>query len=95
MDDTLLQSIKEVLVKSLRLPFPATQIADHIPLFGEGLGLDSLDALEIVLAIERTFGVAITDEQTAKTALRSVNSIAEFIEARRRDDSMQGTASVD
>jgi acyl carrier protein len=64
MDETLRPRIKEVLVKSLRLPYPATEIADDIPLFGEGLGLDSIDALELVLEIERTFGVAIGDEQT-------------------------------
>ena len=66
MDETLRPRIKEVIVQSLRLPFPATEIADDVPLFGEGLGLDSIDALELVLAIERTFGVAIGDEQTAK-----------------------------
>ena len=49
MDETLCLRIKEVLVQSLRLPFPATEIADDVPLFGEGLGLDSIDALEIVL----------------------------------------------
>ncbi len=83
MDDTLRPHIKEVLVKSLRLPYPPTQIADDVQLFGEGLGLDSIDALEIVLAIERTFGVTIGDEQTAKRVLQSVNTIAGFIEERR------------
>jgi acyl carrier protein len=83
MDDTLRPRIKDVLVQCLRLPFPATQIADDVALFGEGLGLDSIDALEVVLAVERTFGVTIGDEQTAKRALTSVNTLAEFIEERR------------
>jgi acyl carrier protein len=83
VDDTLRPRIKDVLVQSLRLPFPAAQIADDIALFGEGLGLDSIDALELVLAVERTFGVTIGDEETAKRALKSVNALAEFIEERR------------
>jgi len=58
-------------------------IANDVPLFGEGLGLDSIDVLELVLEIERTFGVAITDEQTGARVLRSVNSIAEHIAATR------------
>jgi acyl carrier protein len=94
MDDTLRPSIKEVIVKSLRLPFPASEIGDDVQLFGKGLGLDSIDALEMVLALERTFGVTIGDERTAKTVLHSVNTIAEFIEQRRRGGSGQGTASV-
>jgi acyl carrier protein len=83
MDETLRTRIKEVLVQSLRLPFPATQIADDVTLFGEGLGLDSIDALELVLALERTFGVTIGDEQTAKRVLQSVNAIAEYVEECR------------
>jgi acyl carrier protein len=83
MDETLRTRIKEVLVQSLRLPFPATQIADDVRLFGEGLGLDSIDALELVLALERTFGVTIGDEQTAKRVLQSVNAIAEYVEECR------------
>jgi acyl carrier protein len=93
MDETLRPRIKEALVKSLRLSYPPTEIADDIPLFGEGLGLDSIDALEIVLTIERTFGVTIADEKTAKRVLQSVNAIAKYIEAQRGDH-QQGTESV-
>ena len=79
MDNGLHLRIKEVIVTSLRLQIPPAEIADDVTLFGEGLGLDSIDALELVLEIERTFGVAVGDEETAKRVLRSVNSIAEFI----------------
>lgn len=92
MDDTLRPRIKEVLVQSLRLPFPATQIADDVALFGEGLGLDSIDALELVLAVERAFGVTIGDEKTANRVLKSVNAIAEFIEERRAGGLGPGTS---
>jgi acyl carrier protein len=71
--------IKQAIVRSLRLPIAPEEIGDDTPLFGEGLGLDSIDVLELVLELERTFGVAITDEATGARVLRTVNSIAEFI----------------
>ncbi len=80
-DDALRSEIKQALVRSLRLPIAAADIADDIPLFGEGLGLDSIDVLELVLELERTFGASITDEETGKQVLRTVNTIAEFIQA--------------
>jgi acyl carrier protein len=83
MDSSLRPQIKEVIVRSLRLQMPPAEIADDVPLFGEGLGLDSIDALELVMELERTFGVAIGDEQTAKRVLRSVSSIAQFVEESR------------
>jgi acyl carrier protein len=54
-----------------------------MPLFDEGLGLDSIDALEIVLELQRSFGVEISDEEVGKRVLRSVATIVEFIEANR------------
>jgi acyl carrier protein len=80
MDTPLKTRIKQAIVSALRLPIPPDDIQDDAPLFGEGLGLDSIDALELVLELERTFGVTISDEQTGATVLRSVGSIAEFIE---------------
>ena len=79
----LKEEIKRAIVRSLRLPMAPEDIADDISLFGEGLGLDSIDVLELVLEIERTFGVAIADEQTGARVLRSVNSIADFITVSR------------
>jgi len=75
----LKMKIKEVIVKSLRLEMPPAEIADDVPLFGEGLGLDSIDALELVLEIERTFDAAIPDELTGMKVLGSVDTIADFI----------------
>ena len=77
----LKSEIKQAIVRSLRLPISPEEIGDETPLFGEGLGLDSIDVLELVLELERTFGVAITDEETGKRVLRSVDSIAAFIAA--------------
>ena len=79
----LKDDIKRAIVRSLRLPMAPEDIEDGVTLFGEGLGLDSIDVLELVLEIERTFGVSITDEQTGAKVLRSVNSIADYIPAAR------------
>jgi acyl carrier protein len=54
-------------------------IVDTSPLFGDGLGLDSIDALELVLAIEQTFGVKIEDEASGMKAFRSVDALVAFI----------------
>jgi acyl carrier protein len=81
--DALKAEIKQAIVRSLRLPITAEEIGDATPLFGEGLGLDSIDVLELVLEIERSFGVAIGDEQTGIEVLRSVDTIAAFITQHR------------
>jgi acyl carrier protein len=77
----LREEIKQAIVRSLRLPISPQEIGDSMPLFGEGLGLDSIDVLELVLELERTFGVSITDEETGSRVLRSVDTIADFITA--------------
>jgi acyl carrier protein len=80
MDHLLATQVKEVIVRCLRLPMAPADIGDEIPLFGgEGLGLDSIDVLELVLELERTFGVKITDEQLGRRVLRSVTTIVELI----------------
>jgi acyl carrier protein len=81
--DDLKGEIKQAIVRSLRLPITAEEIGDSTPLFGEGLGLDSIDVLELVLEIERSFGVAITDEETGMKVLGSVDTIAAFIVSER------------
>jgi len=85
--DTLKEDIKQAIVRSLRLPITAAEIGDDTPLFGEGLGLDSIDVLELVLELERSFGVLIGDEKTGIEVLRSVNTIATFILKQRADAS--------
>jgi acyl carrier protein len=80
MNVSLNARIKQAIVSALRLPIAPEEIQDDAPLFGEGLGLDSIDALELVLELERTFGVTISDEQTGSRVLRSVSSIATFVE---------------
>jgi acyl carrier protein len=81
--DQLKAEIKQAIIRSLRLPLTADQIGDDTPLFGEGLGLDSIDVLELVLELERSFGVTIGDEQTGMKVLRSVDTIAAYVLAQR------------
>lgn len=72
--------IKEMLVKNLMLQTTAEEIADDLPLFGaDGLGLDSIDALELVVSMEKTFGVGVPNSEVAGKALRSVNTIHDYI----------------
>ena len=84
MSDELKNQIKAAIVRSLKLPIKPEEIMDEVPLFGEGLGLDSIDALELVLELERSFGVVIGDEETGGRVLRSVDSIATYIEQQRQ-----------
>jgi acyl carrier protein len=75
--------IKEAIIRCLRLPITVADIGDATPLFGEGLALDSIDVLELVIEIERTFGARIEDEQVGMHVLKSVDTIAEFITTHR------------
>lgn len=83
LPDSLKEEIKRAIVESLRLPIPVEEIENSTSLFGEGLGLDSIDVLELVLELERRFGVAITDVDTGQRVLRSVDTIADFIVTER------------
>jgi len=72
----LKQRIKAMIVDNLMLQQSAADIADDARLFGpEGLGLDSVDALQLVVALEKNFGLKITDTSEAKKILQSVDSI--------------------
>ena len=85
-EDDLRIRIKEMMVQSLMLQTPADQIGDDQPLFGpDGLGLDSIDALELVVSMEKTFGVGVPNSEVAATALRSVNTIHDYIVAKRAE----------
>lgn len=78
----LTSEIKALLVSELNLSGKDPQaIADDAPLFGEGgLGLDSLDALQIAMLVEERFGVRVPEGDEARPIFRSVSTLAEFIE---------------
>ncbi|TMA50192.1 MAG: acyl carrier protein [Deltaproteobacteria bacterium] len=83
--DRLRVEVKELLVSGLRLDVPPADIADDAPIFGEGLGLDSIDALELVVLVEERFRVSIPDEEVGKRAFASVNALVDFIRQERAE----------
>ena len=79
----LKERIKGMLVENLMLQITAAEIGDEAPLFGAGgLGLDSVDALQIVVALDKTFGLKIADPAAAKQILQSVNTIADAVSTK-------------
>ena len=81
--DTLKDRIKNMLVENLMLQVTAAEIGDETPLFGPGgLGLDSVDALQIVVALDKNFGLKIPDPAAAKTILQNVNTIADAVQQK-------------
>jgi acyl carrier protein len=77
----LKQQIKALMVENLMLQITADEIKDDQLLFGPGsLGLDSVDALQLVVALDKTFGLKIATPATAKVILQSVNTIAAAVQ---------------
>ena len=82
--DEMRAKIKELIVSEPHLEDVApASIGDTTALFGEGLGLDSLDALQLAVAVEEHFGVRIADETEGKGAFASVDALVQFIRARQ------------
>jgi acyl carrier protein len=87
MDDSiaLKQRLKQLMVDNLMLQVSADEIADDQPLFGPGsLGLDSVDALQLVVALDKNFGLKIPDPAAAKSILENVNTMTAAVQAVRR-----------
>ena len=82
---TLKQELKQLLVQNLMLQSSAEEITDNQQLFGPGsLGLDSVDALQLVVALDKNYGLKIPDPETAKKVLQSIDTIALAVEEHRR-----------
>ena len=79
----LKQRLKVMLVENLMLQLAPEQIGDEDKLFGpDSLGLDSVDALQLVVALDKNFGLKVPDPATAREVLQNINSMAAAIERR-------------
>jgi len=91
----LKKQLKTIIIEELNLEeIEPREIRDNDPLFGdEGLGLDSLDAVELVVLVQKHFGIEIRDMDEGREALASIASLADFI-VRRKQENETGTAPV-
>jgi len=81
MSDELICQVKKLIIDSLRIEgMSSSDIETDAPLFGEGLGLDSIDALQLVVGMENAFGVVVPDAAVGAKVFRSVRSMADYIE---------------
>ena len=84
-DAELKQEIKRLMVENLMLQVSPEEIADDQPLFGPGsVGLDSVDALQLVVALDKAYGLKIADSEAARRILQSVNAMAEAVSAHKK-----------
>ncbi len=75
----LKQRVKRMIVDRLHLDLDPEQIDDQAPLFGEGLALDSVDVLELVVGVEKEFGVVIEDAEEGRRVFESIDSMVAYI----------------
>jgi len=85
MSEALIQKVKQMIIESLRIEgMSPDEIETDAPLFGEGLGLDSIDALQLVVAMEKDFGVVVPDAATGTKVFASVRSMADYIAEHKK-----------
>lgn len=78
--EELIADIKRLIIERLKLEeITPEDIQTDAPLFGEGLGLDSIDALELVIGLEKEYGISIPDAEVGKRVFQSVRTIAQYI----------------
>jgi acyl carrier protein len=78
--EELMMDVKKLIIERLKLEeIAVADIDTDAPLFGEGLGLDSIDALELVIGLEKEYGVSIPDAEVGREVFQSVRTIAQYI----------------
>jgi acyl carrier protein len=83
--DELIDKIKQEVIQQLNLEdISAADIDPDAPLFGEGLGLDSIDALELIVLLEKNYGIKIEDPKDGKKIFYSIRTMAEYITAHKK-----------
>jgi len=94
MSDALILELKKLIIETLKLEeVTPEEIKDDGQLFGEGLGLDSIDALELVVALEKIYGVVIPDSEVGERVFRSVKTLAQFVREQSKNSSQQSAIS--
>jgi len=84
MNEELIEKVKQMIIDGLRIEdMTPAEIDSDAPLFGEGLGLDSIDALQLVVSMEKEFGVVVPDAATGSKVFVSVRSMAGYIAEQR------------
>jgi acyl carrier protein len=82
--EELILKLKEEIIEVLNLEdVKPEDIDENAPLFGEGLGLDSIDALELIVLMEKVYGIKLSDPNQGKEVFKSIKIMAEFITANR------------
>lgn len=83
--EALKLKLKEQIIEALNLQdMQPADIVDDAPLFGDGLGLDSIDSLELIVLLERNYGIKLEDPKESRNILSSVNSMAEYIHKNQK-----------
>lgn len=75
--------LKQQIIEQLNLQVTPEEIGDDQPLFGEGLGLDSIDALELIVLLQQHYGLKLDNPDDGPKIFKSVNTIAEFIRSKK------------
>lgn len=83
--EQLKNQLKEQIIETLNLEeILITDIDDNAPLFGEGLGLDSIDALELIVLLEKEYGIKLANPQEGKEVFKSINVMVDYITKNRK-----------
>ena len=82
--ENLKKELKEKIIENLNLEdIEVADINDDDVLFGDGLGLDSIDALELIVMLEKDYGIKLTDPKQGKSIFQSINTMADYITENR------------
>jgi acyl carrier protein len=82
--EELIPLVKVGIIKQLNIDTTPEELDEDMPLFGEGLGLDSIDALELIVMIDRDYGIKIGDPKEARKIFQSVRVMTEYIQENRK-----------
>ncbi len=74
-----IEKLKKEIIETMNLDMKPEEVGDDDPIFGEGLGLDSIDALELIVLLEKNYAIKLTDPEQAKRIFVSVRTLAQYI----------------